>query len=49
MNRLPSLFIASSGVKISIWLSIEFRFVIVGAQPKEEKTKESLRLSGIPS
>ena len=47
MGRLSLLPVAFSGVEVSIWLSIELRFVIVRAQPKEEKTKESLRLSGI--
>ena len=36
-------------MEMSIWLSIELRFVIVGAQPEEEKTKKPLRLSGILS
>ena len=49
MGRLSSLPIASSEVEVSIWLSIEFRFVTVGVQFKEEKTKELPRLSGIPS
>ena len=42
MSRLPSLPIASSKIKISIWLSIKFRFVTVKAQPKEKRPKNHL-------
>ena len=47
IGKLLLLSVAFSGVKVSIWLSIELRFVTVGAQSKKEKTKELFRLNGI--